>query len=222
MSAAQLLSPPNSPRDHRLFVPRRPCPLSLPPMAPHLSLDASSTTTSYQPFSLSELALGTPKTGSKMPRYPLEKQRRAFKDLEMEQERKRQSQQMQRQAPMNIPSIASGSGSGQAPVTDMVLSPTTTLPLTPRSAASTISSYSQHDSEEASKSRPRGNPASSMCATLFGSCFGACSPAVGSFLAWLIVIDSRLRGVLEASRDHQHAVNICGSLSCAGVSVRPS
>ncbi|TEB21544.1 hypothetical protein FA13DRAFT_1741785 [Coprinellus micaceus] len=144
MSAAQLLSPPNSPRDHRLFVPRRPSPLSLPPMAPHLSLDASSTTTS----SRSE----QPKTGSKMPRYPLEKQRRAGR-----------VSRCQRQAPMNIPSIASGSGSGQAPVQDMVPSPTTTLPLTPRSAASTISSLY----------RPRGNPASSMCAMLFGSCFAA-------------------------------------------------
>ncbi|KAJ3529794.1 hypothetical protein NMY22_g8848 [Coprinellus aureogranulatus] len=170
MSASQILSPPNSPRDHRLFVPRRPSPLSLPPMAPSLTQTASSTS-SFQPFSLTEIVLVTPKTGSKMPRYPLEKQRRAFKDLEMEQQRKRQSQQMQRQDPMQVPG-GGGSGSG-GPVQDMIPSPTTTLPLTPRSGASSISSYSQHDSEENSKSKPRGNLVSNLCATYLGSCFGS-------------------------------------------------
>lgn len=158
---SQLLSPPSSPRDHRHYIPRRPSPLSLPPTAPHLSLAGSSS--GYQPFALTEFAVTTPRSGSKMPRYPLEKQRRALKELEMEQERKRQSQQMERQQPMQVPrGHASSAGSP---------SPTTTLPLTPRSGTSSASSYSQ-PSDDDGKSRPKRGPAATLCTTLFGSCFG--------------------------------------------------
>jgi len=156
-----MLSPPSSPRDHRHYIPRRPSPLSLPANAPHLPMAASSSV--YQPFSLTELAVETPKTGARMPRYPLEKQRRALKELEQDHQQKRLSQQMQSQQPMSLPR-------GQAPVQDMP-SPTTTLPLTPRSSASSVSAYSQHE-EEALKRKGRSVP-TSMCATLFGSCFAA-------------------------------------------------
>lgn len=194
-SSAALLSPPNSPRDHRHYIPRRPSPLSLPPVAPHISFastslsdatnHASGTTTGYyQPFSLTEFAVSTPRTSGvvKVPRYPLEKQRRALKDLEMEHRR----QQMQKQNPMVVPSITTtfasssadgtagtGQGEGGSPQ-DVLPSPTTTLPLTPRSAASSVSSYSQHEDESGQRSRGKGGSMQgSLCATLFGSCFAA-------------------------------------------------
>ncbi|EAU81064.1 hypothetical protein CC1G_10355 [Coprinopsis cinerea okayama7 len=154
---SQLLSPPSSPRDHRHYIPRRPSPLSLPPLAGQLT--ASSGSSNFQPFSLSAFVIDSPRAGGKVPRYPLEKQRRAWKELEEEQQRKRQQQQMQRQEPMQIRSSSVET-----------LSPTCTLPLTPRSAKSSASSaYSQHDDETnngKSKLVQR-----SFCAALFGSCF---------------------------------------------------
>jgi len=154
---SQLLSPPLSPRDHRHFIPRRPSPLSLPPMAPTLSIGGGGHA-SFQPFSLDAFVVDSPRAGAKVPRYPLEKQRRAWKELED----RKQQQQMQPSSPMDI--AAGGSR-------DM-LSPTMTLPLTPRTPASSASSrYSQHDPDDASngKSKPPAPP--SFCATLFGSCF---------------------------------------------------
>ncbi|KAF6750238.1 hypothetical protein DFP72DRAFT_851922 [Ephemerocybe angulata] len=173
--ASSLLSPPNSPMDHRHYIPRRPSPLSLPPVgtpAPsttHTSMGFDASTSSYQPFSLSEFAVATPRTGARIPRYPLEKQRRALKELEQEQQRKRQSQQMQRQAPMGVPGRNGSCDS-------VMLSPTTTLPLTPRSGASSVSNYSQEAQHTQERRAPSyRNPALAMCATVFGSCFASLS-----------------------------------------------
>ncbi|KAF5320483.1 hypothetical protein D9611_010699 [Ephemerocybe angulata] len=105
-----------------------------------------------------------------VPRYPLEKQRRALKELEQEQQRKRQSQQMQRQAPMGVPGMNGSCDS-------VMLSPTTTLPLTPRSGASSVSNYSQEaqHTQERRVAPSYHNPAVAMCATVFGSCFASLS-----------------------------------------------
>ncbi|TFK24530.1 hypothetical protein FA15DRAFT_669509 [Coprinopsis marcescibilis] len=149
-----LSSPPVSPMDHRHFVPRRPSPLSLPPFAPV----PSNSSSSYQPFALSDIALATPKTGSRVPRYPLEKQRRAWKEFEDQ----RQAQQMQRQPQMQVP--LAHSNSRETP------SPTSTLPLTPRSPMSSASSrYSQNDPDDNKKSK---SVQRTFCGTIFGSCLG--------------------------------------------------
>jgi len=165
MTSQSLLSPPASPaspvspRDHRHFVPRRPSPLSLPPIAPHIAKDADL---SFQPLAaLSTFALETPKTGSnsKVPRYPLEKQRRAWKEIEDQ----RQQQQMQKQAPMQVP---------RANSTSISLSPTSTLALTPRTPLSSASSrYSDHDGDEHQQqvSRPMQR---TFCGAVFGPCLG--------------------------------------------------
>lgn len=152
---ATVLSPPSSPRDHRHYIPRRPSPLSLPPLSPRPPITAGGTS-HYQPFSLTAFVLDSPKAGSRVPRYPLEKQRRAWKELEDQKQQK----QMQKQDPMRI------QGSSSA----MDLSPTSTLPLTPRSASST---YSDHENGDVgyTNSRVPNVVQRSFCGTFFGSCF---------------------------------------------------
>lgn len=80
-------SSPTSPRDPRYYLPRRPSPLSLPPLAPHMAFQGPSThhvtfqapSHGFQAFA----ALAVPNTAHeqggrvyKEPRYPLEAQRR--------------------------------------------------------------------------------------------------------------------------------------------------
>ena len=80
-------SSPTSPRDPRYYVPRRPSPLSLPPLAPHMAFQGPSThhvtfqapSHGFQAFA----TLAVPNTAHeqggrvyKEPRYPLEAQRR--------------------------------------------------------------------------------------------------------------------------------------------------
>jgi hypothetical protein len=193
---SQLLSPPQSPRDHRYYVPRRPSPLSLPPIAPHLALPAASS--NMPPLSaLAAFAMETPRrTGAKMPRYPIEKQRRAWKEFETRNESKKQDRQteqeeegqrqMQAQEPMLVPklppsrnnSVASTTSDARGSSTSLSGGgSTTSLPLTPRSAAisSASSQYSQHDQDldEEEQQLARGKrPSSTFCSRIFGPCFG--------------------------------------------------
>ncbi|KAH6886016.1 hypothetical protein BKA70DRAFT_1574133 [Coprinopsis sp. MPI-PUGE-AT-0042] len=161
---SSMLSPPSSPMDHRHYIPRRPSPLSLPPMAPTISLGAASE--GFQPFTLSALGFDSPKTGAKLPRYPLEKQRRAWKEFE-DQKQQKDQQQMQRQPPMQL--TRQGSSSRD------YLSPTSTLPLTPRSGASSASSrYSVEDSvDDSNNGKSKTSGQRTFCTVLFGSCFAA-------------------------------------------------
>jgi len=122
----------------------------------------------YQPFSLDAFVVDSPRAGSKVPRYPLEKQRRAWKELE----EKKQQQQMQPSSPMTMIATTSSSSDRAG-----FSSSTSTLPLTPAPARTPVSSASSRYSEEQDeldngKSKSSSGPLPrSFCASIFGSCF---------------------------------------------------
>lgn len=151
-------SSPTSPRDPRYYIPRRPSPLSLPPLAPHMAFQGPSThhvtfqapSHGFQAFA----ALAVPNTAHeqggrvyKEPRYPLEAQRRFLSEARKAlNEVKRDKDEEQPKSPCQTLPPPSPTTTQQQPKAQS--SPTLTLPLTPLSGASTVSQYSQLGDED--------------------------------------------------------------------------
>ncbi|EDQ98343.1 uncharacterized protein LACBIDRAFT_336053 [Laccaria bicolor S238N-H82] len=149
---------PTSPRDPRYYIPRRPSPLSLPPLAPHMAFQGPSThhvtfqapSHGFQAFA----ALAVPNTAHeqggrvyKEPRYPLEAQRRFLSEARKAlNEVKRDKDEEQPKSPCQTLPPPSPTTTQQQPKAQS--SPTLTLPLTPLSGASTVSQYSQLGDED--------------------------------------------------------------------------